>query len=276
MNFAEVLELTSRFSVARILERDDFSKRYKGGRYISLLELLYPVIQGYDSVVVKADVEIGGTDQKYNLLVGRHLQKEYGLPPQTVITFPLLEGVDGIEKMSKSLGNYIGLDENPKDMFGKLMSIPDTLIIKYFTLLTDVSFEEINGYKTAMEKDKLNPKEVKMKLGEEILKLYHPEVNPKEIAEEFNRVFRDKKLPEVLEEIDLDTGKLKDGKIRIVKLLTELKLASSNSHAKRLVTQGGVCIDQSKVRDPNTELEVKNGSVIKVGKKKFLKIKLKI
>ena len=274
MNFSEVLELTSKFSVARILERDDFSRRYKNGKHISLLEFLYPVIQGYDSVVVKADIEVGGTDQKFNLLVGRNLQSQFGLSPQTVLTLPILEGMDGVEKMSKSLGNYIGLEDNPKDMFGKIMSIPDNLIIKYFTLLTDVSLEEINRYKSSMEKKEINPKEVKMRLGQEILKLYHPGVNTKEVAQEFNRIFRDKKLPQEIEEIVLGSKELKNGKIWIVKLLKELKLVSSHGQARRLIIQGGVSIDQKKIMDPDMGLEVKDGAVVKVGKKKFVKIKL--
>jgi tyrosyl-tRNA synthetase len=274
MNFGEVLELTSRFSVARILERDDFSKRYKGGKHISLLELLYPVIQGYDSVVVKADIEIGGTDQKFNLLVGRHLQKEYGLSPQTVLTFPLLEGLDGVEKMSKSLGNYIGIDESPKDIFGKIMSIPDQLIVKYFTLLTDVPLEEINKYKAGMEKGEINPKEVKMRLGAEILKLYHPGVRPREVAEEFNRIFRDKKLPSEIEEVSLKNSELKEGKIWAIKLLSRLGLVSTNSQARRLIEQGGVSINQEKIIDPEIEVAVKDGAIIRAGKKKFAKVKI--
>lgn len=275
MMFSEVLELTAKFSVARILERDDFSQRYKSGRYISLLEFLYPVIQGYDSVVLKADVEIGGTDQKFNLLVGRHLQKEYGLSPQTVLTLPLLEGLDGAEKMSKSLGNYIGIEESPKDIFGKIMSIPDQLLIKYFTLLTDVPLEEINKYKFAMEKGKVNPKEVKMRLGEEILKLYHPGVRPEEVSKEFNRVFRDKKLPSDPEEVTLNNSEFKEGKIWIISLLSKLKLVQSHSQARRLIEQGGVSIDSEKVIDPEIEVEVKDGAVIRAGKKKFAKVKIR-
>lgn len=274
MNFADVLELTSKFSVARILERDDFSERYKKGKYISLLEFLYPVIQGYDSVSVKADVEIGGTDQKFNLLVGRHLQSQFGMEPQIIMTLPILEGTDGVEKMSKSLGNYIPLEGNPKDIFGKIMSIPDEQIIKYFTLLTDVPLDEIKGYRYSMEKGEVNPKDIKMKLGEEILRTYHPEVDTRDISMEFNRIFRDKELPRDIEEITIDRDRINNGKIWIVKLLEELGLVQSRSHARRLISQGGVSIDQKKIIDFNIELEVKNGMIIRVGKKNFVKIKL--
>ena len=275
MSFSDVLELISKFSVARILERDDFSKRYKNGKHISLIEFLYPVIQGYDSVVINADIEIGATEQKFNLLVGRNLQNQFKLLPQIVMTLPILEGTDGKEKMSKSLGNYIGLNDNPKDMFGKIMSIPDNLIIKYFTLLTDIPLKEIDKYKSSMEKGEINPKEVKIRLGKEILKLYHPGIDAEETAQEFNRVFRDKKLPQEIEEIVLDSIKLKNGKIWIVKLLKELELVSSHNEARRLIVQGGISIDQKKITDPDLEIEVSNGAIVKAGKKKFAKIKLK-
>ena len=200
MSFADVLGLTSRYTVAQMIERDDFAKRYKNGQPISMMEFLYPLAQGYDSVALECDVELGGNDQKFNLLVGRTLMKEYGLSPQAVITVPLLEGLDGVEKMSKSLGNYIGIYDSAKDMYGKAMSIPDNLISKYMELLTDIPIENIKDYVKSMENGE-NPRNIKGILAKEIVKIYHGEDEANNAEEEFKRIFSSKGLPDEIEEV---------------------------------------------------------------------------
>jgi tyrosyl-tRNA synthetase len=263
MRFQDVLDLASRYTVARILERDDFMARYKEGKPISVAEFLYPLIQGYDSVVLEADVEIGGRDQKFNLIVGRELQRDFGQKPQVIITLPILEGTDGVQKMSKTFGNYIGIQEAPKDIFGKVMSIPDTLIIRYATLLTNLNISEL---------EKLPPRDAKLKLAEEIVaELYGREEAVKQ-REEFIRVFSKREVPEEIEEYKIEPEKLKDGKIWIVNLLTSVGFASSNSEARRLIRQGAVSIDGEKVTDENLELEVKEEFILRVGRYRFKKI----
>ena len=264
MSFADVLGLTSRYTVAQMIERDDFSKRYKNGQPISIMEFLYPLAQGYDSVSLECDVELGGNDQKFNLLVGRTLMKEYGLSPQAVITVPLLEGLDGVEKMSKSLGNYIGIYDSPKDMYGKAMSIPDSLISKYMELLTDIPIDDIKNYVKAMENGE-NPRNIKGILAKEIVKIYHGDAEALNAEEEFKRIFSSKGLPDEIEEVTVN----KDD--NILNVLSICMSSESKSNLKRLVSQGSVTLDNEKINDINALIS-KEG-ILKVGKRNFFKIK---
>ncbi len=264
MSFADVLGLTSRYTVAQMIERDDFSKRYKNGQPISIMEFLYPLAQGYDSVSLECDVELGGNDQKFNLLVGRTLMKEYGLSPQAVITVPLLEGLDGVEKMSKSLGNYIGIYDSPKDMYGKAMSIPDSLISKYMELLTDIPIDDIKNYVKAMENEE-NPRNIKGILAKEIVKIYHGDAEALNAEEEFKRIFSSKGLPDEIEEVTVN----KDD--NILNVLSICMSSESKSNLKRLVSQGSVTLDNEKINDINALIS-KEG-ILKVGKRNFFKIK---
>ncbi|MEN2997889.1 MAG: tyrosine--tRNA ligase [Brevinematia bacterium] len=248
ITFEEVLNLASKYTVARMLERDDFEKRFKGGVPISITEFLYPLMQGYDSVIVRADVEIGGTDQKFNLLVGRELQVEYGQEPQVVITLPLLEGTDGVRKMSKSYGNYIGINDTPSDMFGKIMSIPDSLIFKYFELLTDVPLEEIDFYKKSVE-DGANPRDIKAILGRKIVSFFYGESEAEKASREFDRMFKYKEVPEEIEKIELSKGEYS-----IVDLLVSLKLMSSKSEVRRLIQGGGLYVNNERVQNLDYKL----------------------
>lgn len=264
MSFADVLGLTSRYTVAQMIERDDFAKRYKNGQPISMMEFMYPLAQGYDSVALECDVELGGNDQKFNLLVGRTLMKEYGLSPQAVITVPLLEGLDGVEKMSKSLGNYIGIYDSPKDMYGKAMSIPDSLIAKYMELLTDIPLDDIKNYVKSMENGE-NPRNIKGILAKEIVKIYHGEAEALNAEEEFKRIFSSKGLPDEIEEITVN----KDD--NILNILSVCMSSESKSNLKRLVSQGSVTLDNEKINDINAVIS-KEG-ILKVGKRNFFKIK---
>lgn len=266
ITFEEILNLTSKYTVARMLERDDFEKRYKSGNPISIMEFLYPLMQGYDSIMVNADVEIGGTDQKFNLLVGRELQIEYGQEPQVIITLPLLEGTDGVRKMSKSFGNYIGINDTPSDMFGKVMSIPDNLILKYFELLTDVSIEEIEKLKRDMENG-ANPRDIKAMLAREIVSFFYGTDIAIKSSEEFDRIFKEKQLPSEIEEKELKTGEY-----NLVSLLAEMGLAPSKSEARRLIQGGGVYIDGKRVGDMNYLLKLEKEVVVKIGKRRFVKL----
>lgn len=263
MGFEQIIDLTSRYTVARILERDDFFQRLKNEQPISVLELLYPLMQGYDSVMIKSDVELGGTDQKFNFLVGRNLQRDYGQEPQVIITLPILEGTDGVQKMSKSLGNYIGINDKPQDMFGKIMSIPDELMYKFYQLLTEESLEKIK---------QLHPKEAKMRLASLLVSQYHSLEQARIAAEEFNRVFRDKKLPEQIPEVNIPPDILKDGRLGIITLLRLCHLIENNSQGRRLVQQGGVKINGQKVTNINKEVSLTEGMVIQAGKRKFARV----
>ncbi|MFC1504181.1 tyrosine--tRNA ligase [Spirochaetota bacterium] len=266
MNFYDVLNLTSRYTIARLLERDDFEKRYKTGQPITMLELMYPLIQGYDSVALKADVELGGTDQKFNLLVGRDLMREYSMEPQVIITMPILEGLDGVEKMSKSLGNYIGINESSKDMFGKAMSLNDNIMFRYFELLTDIPKNEIGEMKKAVKGGE-NPRNIKVKLAKCIVEQYHGEDEAARAEEEFNRIFSDKGLPDDMPEIRVSGDAL-----WIVKLISETGVYKSNGEIRRVITQGGVTIDDEKIDKADAEITVKDGMIMKLGKKNFFKI----
>ncbi|MCK4597691.1 tyrosine--tRNA ligase [bacterium] len=269
MRFGDVLELTSKYTIARLLEREDFADRYKSNQPISVLEFLYPLVQGYDSVALRADVELGGTDQIFNLLVGREIQREYGQEPQVVITMPLLVGTDGVEKMSKSLGNYIGICESPKEIYGKTMSISDELILPYFRLLTEVPQGEIEAIERQMKKEEVNPRDFKMTLAREIVTMYYDRESAREAEEEFKRVFQDRGLPCEIPEFAVSA---KDQPIWIVRLLTASGMASSGGQARRLIAGGGVKINGQKVTDDSLELKVEGELVMKIGKKRFLKV----
>jgi len=263
-----LFDLTSRFTIARVMERDDFKRRIKEDVDISVLEIIYPLMQGYDSVELRADVEIGGRDQKFNLLMGRKVQKKYGCAQQDIITVPLLEGTDGVRKMSKSYKNYIGLTEPPEKMYGKIMSIPDELIWKYFNLLTDISLKEIENMRQKIYTVSLLPKDIKVRLAKEIVSMYYSKKEASAAEKEFEKVFKKKGLPTKIPEV-----KIKEQKLSILDLLFKTKLASSKSEAKRLILQKGVKIDGKIQDDWQAIIEIKKGLIIQVGKRKFTKLK---
>jgi tyrosyl-tRNA synthetase len=267
MTFSDVIKLASHYTVARILERDDFEKRYKNDEPISMHELLYPLSQAMDSVAVKSDIELGGTDQKFNLLVGRDIQTAYGLEPQVIVTMELLEGTDGSEKMSKSLNNAICFTDTPKDIFGKTMSIPDSLIYKYFKLCTDINYEELAGIKALLEDKNTNPRNLKVKLGYELVKKYYDVQAAENAQKEFESIFVKKEIPDDIPEYEMKTGEIK-----LTQLMKETKLADSTSNAARLINQGGVYIDGETVSDINFIFKPEKETIIKVGKRKFLKV----
>ena len=267
MNFRDVITLSAHYTVARMLERDDFTKRYAQGIPISTHEFLYPLAQAYDSVAIKSDVELGGTDQKFNLLVGRDIQREYGLHPQIILTMPILEGLSGGAKMSKSLDNYIGLTDAPEDMYGKTVSISDDLILKYFTLVTDTPANEIEAFKKAMEAGE-NPRDIKHELAWRLVKRYYDTAAADQAKEHFQKVFVKKDIPDNIPEYSVQSDE-----IFITKLMVESGLCQSGGEAKRLIAQGGVSLNGTRVDSHGTPLEVKDGDVLKVGKRKFLKLK---
>ncbi|MEA2097711.1 MAG: tyrosine--tRNA ligase [Patescibacteria group bacterium] len=269
LNFEDILKLTSKFTVARILERDDFSKRLKEGTDIATSEMLYPVMQAYDSIMIKSDLEIGGTDQKFNMLAARDLQRKMNLPEQNILTTPLLVGLDGKEKMSKSLDNYIGIIEEPNSMFGKIMSISDEMIFYYFKLLTNLDENELAQIKSALKNSSKNPRDIKVELAKNIITTYHNKKSAKKAEEEFNKIFRDKQKPSDIEEIKLEIGNWK-----LVDLLYELKIVSSKGEARRLVQQGGIKIDDIVQKDFEKEIKVKDEMIAQVGKRRFVKIKI--
>ncbi len=269
LSFADFLEqIASRYTVARILERDDFEKRLEEGKPLSILELIYPLVQGYDSVALQNDVELGGTDQKFNLLVGRELQREFGLEPQVIITMPLLEGTDGKEKMSKSLGNYIGIAEPPKEMFGKVMSIPDELIYKYFELATDVDESELEKIKDALENGSVNPMELKKRLAFEITSFYWGKEKASEAKDEFERVFQKRELPKEIETVEYPYGT----KQWLIGILKENGFVRSSSEGIRLMNSGAISVDGVRIYDSKYELMVDKEIVIRVGRTRFLKV----
>lgn len=267
MNFADVLTLAAKYTVARMLERDDFQKRYTEGRPISLHEFMYPLMQGYDSIAIKADIEFGGTDQKFNLIVGRHLQSETGMEPQVVITMPLLEGLDGVQKMSKSLGNYIGIDEEPTEMYGKAMSIPDELMARYFMLVTDMPREEQEQLAQGLKDGSVHPRDAKMLLAKTIVELYHGAAAAEAAEQEFVRVFQERDLPSEIEELSIDAAE-----VWLPQLLNTAGMVSSNSEGKRMIQQGSVRVNGEKVTEENYTLQ--NDDVLQVGKRKYRRIRL--
>ncbi|TCW37899.1 tyrosyl-tRNA synthetase [Laceyella sacchari] len=272
LTFADVTFLASKCTVARMLERDDFSKRYQSGQAISIHEFFYPLMQGYDSVALKSDIELGGTDQTFNLLMGRQLQKEYAQEEQVILTMPLLEGLDGVKKMSKSLGNYIGVDEDPNNMYGKAMSIPDELMVKYFELATDLSLEELEELKQGLAEGTIHPRDAKMRLGRTLVRMYHGEQAAQEAENHFKTVFQQRDLPDDMPEVQVNAADLEDGRMWIVALLSKLGLVATNGEGRRMIQQGGVRINQQKVTDPQAKVEVQDGMVVQVGRRKFAKV----
>ena len=268
MSFSEIMQLASKFTVARILERDDFTKRYRSGVPISLHEFFYPLMQGYDSVAIRADVELGATEQKFNLLAARQVQKEYDVEPQVVLTLPVLEGIDGSQRMSKSTGNYIGIDETPEEMFGKVMSIPDDLILKYFTLVTDYGLEQLAELESRLKRKDTNPMVVKKELGRALVEIYHSARAAKDAQAHFEQVFSKKELPDDIEEFRAHPEQDR----MLVKLLTEAGVVASNGEGRRLIKQGAVRVDDAKINDINYVLESSGEYIVKVGKRRFVKL----
>ena len=264
-----LINLASKYNVARMLERDDFNKRFSSNKSIAIHEFLYPLVQGYDSVALKVDVECGGTDQKFNLLVGRELQRDYGQEPQVVITVPILEGLDGVKKMSKSLDNYIAIDEAPDEMFGKIMSISDDLMWRWFDLLSFMPEEDITKLKQEMEDGK-NPRDIKFVLAEELVDRFHQEGDGKKCKEEFLNRFQKGNIPDEIESISVN---LTEDKILLVNLLKNTNMIASISEGNRLIKQGGIKINSEKVIDPNLSIPSGTENIYQVGKRKFLKIK---
>ena len=269
MNFADVIKLSSKYTIARMLERDDFTKRYKGGIPISVHEILYPLAQAMDSVAIQSDVELGGTDQKFNLLVGRDIQREFGVPPQVILTMPLLIGTDGVEKMSKSMDNYIGINESPKDIFGKTMSIPDELIYNYFELATDIPNLELKSIREDLTKKGVNPRDIKRSLAKKLVSMYHSEELASEAQREFDNIFVKKGLPDEIPEYIVD-NRIRE--IEIVELIVKVGLAPSKSEARRLVVQGGVSLDGEKIEDAKKLVKLDKSTILKVGKRNFIKL----
>ncbi|MBS4033826.1 MAG: tyrosine--tRNA ligase [Ignavibacterium sp.] len=268
MNFEEVIKLSSKYTVARMIERDDFTKRFKAGEPISVHEFLYPLAQAMDSVAINSDVELGGTDQKFNLLVGRDIQREYGIEPQVILTMPLLVGTDGVEKMSKSLDNYIGISDPPQQIFGRTLSIPDNLIYTYFVLTTDVTEEKLAEIQNLMDDEKTNPRDLKRELAKTLVTMYHSEEAAKTAEEEFDRIFINKGLPDKIPEFKVEESK----EINVLELIVLVNFAPSKGEARRLVTQGGVSIDGEKINDPLQNIKITQGMILKVGKRKFVKL----
>ena len=265
-----IIKLASQYNLARMLERDDFSKRYKSNQSIAIHEFLYPLIQAYDSIALEADIELGGTDQKFNLLVGRELQRTYDQEPQVVITVPILEGLDGINKMSKSLGNYVGIDEAPEEMFGKIMSISDELMWRWFDLLSFKSSEDIQLLQ-AQQADGMNPRDIKISLAKELIARFHDDEAANEAEKIFINQFQKKNIPDSIEELTLEW---KEDSILLPNLLKEAGMTDSTSEAMRLIKQGGVRIDEKKITDPKHSVLKDSTAIYQVGKRKFKKITL--
>lgn len=270
---ADIIKLTAQYTVARMLERDDFTNRYKSGIPISIHEFLYPLTQGYDSVALKSDVELGGTDQKFNLLVGRDLQGSYGQEPQCILTMPILEGLDGVNKMSKSLDNYISIVDTPKDMFGKTMRVSDELMYRYYELLTDISPKELVQLRDDVAQGKKHPRDVKVHLAKYFVSRFHSAAEAQRAEEEFNRIFVDKGMPDVIPEFVVAMEK----QVGLCALMVKAGLSSSNGEASRLIQGGGVQIDSQKISDPKLKIDLVSNMnfVIRAGKKKFIKIVVK-
>lgn len=274
LTFEDILKLSSKYTVARMLEREDFSNRYHEGKPICIHEFFYPLMQGYDSIALKADVELGGTDQTFNLLLGRTLQKEYAQEPQIAITMPILVGLDGEKKMSKSLGNYIGIDEPPNEIYGKVMSISDDIMLIYYELLTDITKHNLEKLIEDIKEGRVNPRDVKMRLAKNIVSQFYGIEDANKAEEAFKNVFQKGNLPEDIQEFRISKEELAGGKIWIIKLLTSLNLTSSNSEARRLIIQNAVKINEERVIDPDADIAIENGMIIQVGKRRFAKIKI--
>lgn len=267
MSFEEVIKLASKYTVARMIERDDFTKRFKSGKPIGIHEFLYPLAQAMDSVAIKSDVELGGTDQKFNLLVGRDIQREYGIEPQCILTMPLIPGTDGVEKMSKSYDNYIGISDSPKEIYGRTLSIPDDIIYLYYKLATDVSKDELANIKKHLDDSNVNPRDLKRRLARTFITMYHNSDAAKQAEEEFDKVFINKEAPD-----DIPVLKIDEREIGILDLILKVKFAPSKGEAKRLVSQGGVAINSNKINNIGEKIKIENNMILKVGKRKFIKL----
>lgn len=274
LKFEDIIKLGAKTTVARVLERDDFANRLKAGIPIFLHELMYPLCQAYDSVKLQADVELGGTDQKFNNLMGRDLQREFGQEPQVVLLTPLLVGVDGVEKMSKSLSNAIGITDPPAEMYGKVMSIPDHLIAHFMEYCTEVPVEEVKGADRSLKDGSMHPRDAKARLAREIVKMWHGPAAAAEAERQFERVFVDKDAPENIPDTALSRDELKQGRVRLIKLLVLAGLAESNSEARRLISQGGVSLNGDRINDVDANVPVKDGAVLQVGRRRFARIRL--
>ena len=266
----DFVRLAGHANVARMLEREDFNKRYKENQSISVHEFLYPLLQAYDSVALKADVELGGRDQKFNLLLGREIMRDFQLEPQICLTMPLLEGLDGIQKMSKTLGNYVGVTDVPNDMFGKLMSVPDTLLRRYYELLSDRSLEEIETLFGKLKKGELHPKQVKVDFASEMVKRYHSESAASAAVEHFEKVFSRKELPDEIASFQFSVG---DGRIWLPKLLVDLQFVASTSEGKRMISQGAVRLGEAVCKDENMKVQMGTEVVLQCGKRKYARVK---
>lgn len=267
MKFEDVIRLASKYTVARMLERDDFTKRFKGGIPISMHEILYPLAQAMDSVAIDSDVELGGTDQKFNLLVGRDIQRENGKEPQVILTMPLLVGTDGTEKMSKSYDNYIGIDEPAKEIFGKTLRIPDELIYTYYELATNISLDELKEIKSNLENPDFNPRDIKRALARKIVEMYHDSDSATAAEKEFDNIFINKGIPD-----DIPEHKSETNETNILELIVLIKFAPSKGEARRLIQQGGVSIDGNKITDIGHAIVFDKEQILKVGKRKFMKL----
>ena len=274
LKMEDILGLLSKFTVARILERDDFSNRYHSNQPISLHEFIYPVMQAYDSVVIKADVELGGRDQLFNLLAGRELMEKMGMEPQVALTLPLLEGTDGVQKMSKSYGNYIGLTDDPSDMFGKVMSIPDELMVKYFRLASTMPVDEVDRIEEGLKNDELHPNKVKRQLARNIVAAYYDEQTAADAEGQFDQIFKNHEVPDDIPECSVDLTPNDEGKVYLAKLLAEADLASGTGEARRLIDGGGVKINGETVpaKQYNVDPSALVGATLQVGKRKFVKL----
>ncbi|TKD72523.1 tyrosine--tRNA ligase [Pseudalkalibacillus hwajinpoensis] len=270
LRFEDVIHLAGKITVARLLERDDFEKRMNANKPVSLHEFFYPLMQGYDSIHLDSDIEIGGNDQYFNVLMGRHLQEQFGKEKQVVLMMPLLEGVDGVEKMSKSKGNYIGITEKPSEMYGKVMSIPDELIVKYTELITDLSLNEKRTVRQELESGVTHPRTAKMQLAKTIVRIFHGQKMAQQAEEQFQQVFQQNKIPTDIDEVNWDGAR----NITVPNLVTTLGMMPSTSEARRMMKNGGIKLNQVKVTDIHKEIKIEDGLVVQVGKRKFKKLKL--
>lgn len=268
MTFEDVIRLSAHVTVAQMLQRDDFAKRYADNQAISLVEFLYPLVQAYDSVMVRADIELGGTDQLFNLLLGREVQKIHGQQPQVVMTLPLIEGLDGVQKMSKSLNNYVGITDEPSDMFGKIMSVSDELMWRYYALVLCASEAEIATWKER------HPREAKDELARRVVSWFHDPAAGRQASEEFTRVFADRRNPTDIPEVRIDRATAPDGQMGLLTLMVTAGLAPSNAEARRLVQQGAVKLDDAKITDPKSAVSLADGQILKAGKRGFARIRM--
>ncbi|MEW6181933.1 MAG: tyrosine--tRNA ligase [Bacillota bacterium] len=272
LTFADVIQLAANYTVARMLEREDFSKRFKGNLPISIHEFFYPLMQGYDSVALRADIEMGGTDQRFNLLMGRTLQTAYGQEPQAAITMPILEGLDGVHKMSKSLGNYIGITEPPEEIYGKVMSLPDELIIRYLELVTSVPDEEVRVIAAGLKEGGVHPRDAKMRLAREVISQFYTLEAAQKAEAEFIRVFQERELPSEIPGFMVPQDAINDGLVHLPRLLMLSGLVPSTSEGRRLIIQGGVRVNETKIVDPNAAIPPVPGTIIRIGRRKFTRL----